>query len=590
MEEHPELTPAEATKKAMEPDHRADHRHHPGAALGLRADGLHPRHLRPAVPAVRGGRSASSMVISAINALTLSPALCAVLADGHHGPKRGPMGYVSARHRQGARRLCRGRRAAGPGRRARPRAAGRRAFAASSRSAAQDADRLPAGGGPGRLLRRGAAARGRLGQPHARGGASRSRQSLEAHARRRRTSSRSSASACSTALSAVEQRLLRRDAEAVRRSARAPARRRSSIMRQACCGEARAIRAAQRHPLQPAADHRPRHRRRLRVPAAGPGGPASPAEMAAVDARRWSSPPTRTRALQPRLHDLRGQHAAALSSTSTATRRRRSACRSSAIFQRAAGDARRLLRQRLQPVRPHLAGQHPGRGSTTATRSPTSTASTSATRTATWCRCARFAEVAHRSSGRRSIIRYNNYRAVTINGEPGAGPSAPATALAAMEQLSAARRCRAATASNGPAPRYQEKAGGRADQRSSWRWRCCSPTCSWSALYESWTIPVPVLLSVAVGVLGAHRCASWIAGLDNRPLRPDRHRGADRAGRQERHPDRRVRQGAARARACRSRRPRSLGARLRFRAVMMTSFAFILGLIPLVVATGRRRC
>ena len=28
------------------------------------------------------------------------------------------------------------------------------------------------------------------------------------------------------------------------------------------------------------------------------------------------------------------------------------------------------------------------------------------------------------------------------------------------------------------------------------------------------------------------------------------------------------------------------GARLRFRAVMMTSFAFILGLVPLVIATG----
>jgi multidrug efflux pump subunit AcrB len=28
------------------------------------------------------------------------------------------------------------------------------------------------------------------------------------------------------------------------------------------------------------------------------------------------------------------------------------------------------------------------------------------------------------------------------------------------------------------------------------------------------------------------------------------------------------------------------GARLRFRAVMMTSFAFILGLVPLIIATG----
>src|SRR5712672_2142518 len=37
---------------------------------------------------------AVSMLISAINALTLSPALCAVFLRRHHGPRRGVMGYV----------------------------------------------------------------------------------------------------------------------------------------------------------------------------------------------------------------------------------------------------------------------------------------------------------------------------------------------------------------------------------------------------------------------------------------------------------------------------------------------------------------
>ena len=37
---------------------------------------------------------AVSMFLSAINALTLSPALCAVLLRPHHGPRRGVMGYV----------------------------------------------------------------------------------------------------------------------------------------------------------------------------------------------------------------------------------------------------------------------------------------------------------------------------------------------------------------------------------------------------------------------------------------------------------------------------------------------------------------
>ena len=105
------------------------------------------------------------------------------------------------------------------------------------------------------------------------------------------------------------------------------------------------------------------------------------------------------------------------------------------------------------------------------------------------------------------------------------------------------------------------------------------------ALYESWTIPIPVLLSVVVGVLGSF-LGIKIAGLVLDLYAPDRAGGADRAGRQERHPDRRVRQGAARSRACRSRRRRCSGARTRFRAVMMTSIAFILGLLPLVIATG----
>ena len=36
----------------------------------------------------------AAMVISAVNALTLSPALCVIFLRPHHGPKRGPIKYV----------------------------------------------------------------------------------------------------------------------------------------------------------------------------------------------------------------------------------------------------------------------------------------------------------------------------------------------------------------------------------------------------------------------------------------------------------------------------------------------------------------
>ena len=56
LEHEPDLTPAQATEKAMGQVTGADHRHHPGAAVGVRADGLHSRHHRPALPAVRRRR------------------------------------------------------------------------------------------------------------------------------------------------------------------------------------------------------------------------------------------------------------------------------------------------------------------------------------------------------------------------------------------------------------------------------------------------------------------------------------------------------------------------------------------------------
>ena len=53
LEEEPRPHAGRGDAQGDAPDHRADHRHHAGAAVGVRAGRLHPRHLRPAVPPVR---------------------------------------------------------------------------------------------------------------------------------------------------------------------------------------------------------------------------------------------------------------------------------------------------------------------------------------------------------------------------------------------------------------------------------------------------------------------------------------------------------------------------------------------------------
>src|SRR6202040_4311831 len=93
MEEHPELTPAEATKRAMAEITA------PIIAITLVLLSVFaPVAFIPGISGELfrqfGVTVAVSMFLSAINALTLSPALCGVLLRSHHGPRRGPIGYV----------------------------------------------------------------------------------------------------------------------------------------------------------------------------------------------------------------------------------------------------------------------------------------------------------------------------------------------------------------------------------------------------------------------------------------------------------------------------------------------------------------
>ena len=184
-------------------------------------------------------------------------------------------------------------------------------------------------------------------------------------------------------------------------------------------------------------------------------------------------------------------------------------------------------------------------------------------------------------TGPDMINRYNLYRSAEIFGGAAPGVSS-GQAIAQMEQLAESLPEGYGYEWTGTA--YQEKQSS-GQQNQILLLALLFVFLFLAAQYESWTVPFSVLLGLPTGILGAY-LGTWMAGLDSNvyvqigiiTLMGLASKNAILIV--EFAKDKHEREGMPLAEAALE------GALLRFRPILMTSFAFIFGVLPLIFASG----
>jgi multidrug efflux pump len=183
-------------------------------------------------------------------------------------------------------------------------------------------------------------------------------------------------------------------------------------------------------------------------------------------------------------------------------------------------------------------------------------------------------------TGPMQTIRYNGFPTLRISGEPAPGQSTGA-AIAEMERLAA--QLPAGIAYEWTGQTYEEKLSG-STAAILFAFSLLAVFLCLAALYESWSIPFAVILVVPLGVLGV-AIATGMRGLENDVyfkvgLITIIGLSAKNAVLIIEFAKELQAQGLSAADAVLQ------AAHLRFRPILMTSLAFILGVLPLVLASG----